>query len=761
MVKAIKRTDTSYVNPYNFVSIDKTTARTERKTGDLRGIIRCKLETLQPLIIPGEVTNPEQSGQNEHKIYTFFSYDRKTPVIPGSSLRGMLRSYFEAVTNSCMSTADNENVLYRRTGDNKTQYGIIEGDGNDGYVMYGAEKLMLNTSEFYKRPHVFGAYDATQNNNGQYSHRHKTGEEVWVKETGGKTYTTNRGFATGLRGVDDLKLKSTTTSCPAGYKEGVVLIGENYGTSRQGKHHDAVLVYTDQNPATRTKTGKPITPKDFERLRQVWGLYQPKGKVGKPGLPKGVNQKIKGAETYSGYLDAAKIPVYYSQIGEVHYLSPACIGKEVFSRAITELLKANGEHQPCNKRDHGKKVCPACALFGMVEQDNVISSRVQVRDAVQKAGQTELLLANNKTLPILSGPKITATEFYMEPYPNSEFFNYDYYKHSNGSEALIANPKLRGRKFYWHHYAEQTATPNRDQNSTFKPINKGKCFEFEIAFERLNDLELQQLLWVLSFGRYWQQPGSNNYAHKLGHGKPAGYGSVKIDVTEVKLFTIDSQTLQLKSEDGKPNDWNPGDSKSVQELLAMSDYVRAPDNVNYPVGKIPNKSHKNETGIYQWFTLNKGGVGKSKFTDVLPRATDANGNINPALALQGYEQYETENHEPDPQGNIEIVIETFPAVDKTVYSAQNAIHQSQSKPVPVNTIALQADVRRQRAKEDRIIKELAELSSEIGKPKMPVQKKADREKLSAYLQKKPRPDDASQKLAKAYDEAEAKLKQAK
>jgi hypothetical protein len=44
---------------------------------------------------------------------------------------------------------------------------------------------------------------------------------------------------------------------------------------------------------------------------------------------------------------------------------------------------------------------------------------------------------------------------------------------------------------------------------------------------------------------------------------------------------------------------------------------------------------------------------------------------------------------------------------------------------------------------------------------MPEQVKAAKEKLSRYLQDKPRPNDASPELAKAYDEAEAKLKQAK
>jgi CRISPR/Cas system CSM-associated protein Csm3 (group 7 of RAMP superfamily) len=39
-------------------------------------------------------------GKNKHKIYRFFEYEGK-PALPASSLRGMIRSVFEAVTNSC------------------------------------------------------------------------------------------------------------------------------------------------------------------------------------------------------------------------------------------------------------------------------------------------------------------------------------------------------------------------------------------------------------------------------------------------------------------------------------------------------------------------------------------------------------------------------------------------------------------------------------------------------------------------------------
>jgi hypothetical protein len=196
----------------------------------------------------------------------------------------------------------------------------------------------------------------------------------------------------------------------------------------------------------------------------------------------------------------------------------------------------------------------------------------------------------------------------------------------------------------------------------------------------------------------------------------------------------------------------------------MSDYKNAPNGVNYPHGKIPTRNQRNEIGIYQWFTLNKGGVGKSRFTDVLPRATDANGHINPEqLALHGYEQYETENPVQAPKGNIKSVIATFPAAEEAVTPAPSAVHQTQPELAPANPAATQADVQHRPTNEEmNTIRKLRDLTTEAGKSyMMPKQVKTAKDKLSAYLQKNPRPDDASPELAKAYDEAEAKLKQAK
>ena len=105
-----------FINPYNFVPLGQNCSRSEYKKGKLSGVIKYSLLTKTPLFIPD--TDPENIKiENEHKTYQFFSYDGQEPVIPGSEMRGMLRSYYEILTNSCMSAVDTDVTLSKRTSE--------------------------------------------------------------------------------------------------------------------------------------------------------------------------------------------------------------------------------------------------------------------------------------------------------------------------------------------------------------------------------------------------------------------------------------------------------------------------------------------------------------------------------------------------------------------------------------------------------------------------------------------------------------------
>jgi CRISPR-associated protein (TIGR03986 family) len=543
------------------------------------GKIECTLETLTPLFIP--------RGKDERDI-EFFSYDYTSaspkPIIPGSSIRGVVRSVFEALTNGCLSTVDDETLLYRRTNEPKTP-GLIVKNG-DKYELYRAERVMLNT----RGSHKFGK-PVNPND-------YKTGAEVYIKKTA-KPFTTSRGFGTGLYGVDDI-----THNPGNGYFKGYVLIGEAF----QRKHHDAVFINKNDFVADVTDS--------YPNLEKVWKLYQTKANGG-------VNE---GQGEYRGYLKADTLPVFYtkaSQESNNYYLSPACITKEVFYNTIRSILEKQGAYQPCDSKTG---YCDACRLFGTVdgESKSAIASRVSFRDAtpVNPSGWYD-----TPRKIILGGPKITATEFYLQD-TGADTFTYDYdITYTNSTPHRNPNdPKLRGRKFYWHSSQQENASDgaNEKMKKTIHPVKEGEKFTFFVNFDRLTADELSKLKLALAllFG------DGKQYAHKLGHAKPIGYGSVIIGVDKGLVFDLDAD-FNLTSAEPPNGEWQPDSNIPISELKKMLSWSEKPGNVQYP---------RSDGKIYNWFGKNKSKENSQfqpKFSNVLPTPLSPNLKLSSDFARGG------------------------------------------------------------------------------------------------------------------------------
>jgi len=152
----------TFVNPYHFIPLEDKCEKginyeELRAKNDLKtGWIECEIETKTPIFIPN-TTNENffdtRKNISEMNSYDFFSYnDLKndtsqqfhTPVIPGSSIRGAIRSAFESVTNSCMSTTDHKHYLYKRFA---MQY------KNAGRITKTDNKYVLQPCSMQKKKH--------------------------------------------------------------------------------------------------------------------------------------------------------------------------------------------------------------------------------------------------------------------------------------------------------------------------------------------------------------------------------------------------------------------------------------------------------------------------------------------------------------------------------------------------------------------------------------------------------------------------------
>ena len=107
-----RETEASFVNPYSFMPVKGSVIRTDPEQGTLSGKITCTIKAVTPLAIPDHEMKHTSNKSNEHFEYPFFS-KKDTHLIPGSSVRGVVRSMFETITNSCFSV-NNNNILSAR-----------------------------------------------------------------------------------------------------------------------------------------------------------------------------------------------------------------------------------------------------------------------------------------------------------------------------------------------------------------------------------------------------------------------------------------------------------------------------------------------------------------------------------------------------------------------------------------------------------------------------------------------------------------------
>jgi len=178
------------------------------------------------------------------------------------------------------------------------------------------------------------------------------------------------------------------------------------------------------------------------------------------------------------------------------------------------------------------------AIFGWIgEPDNIKdehekddskkrvsrAGRVFFSDAVFTKAEQGIWYSQAPITPsVLGSPKVTTFQHYLvqsKPDDRSQLAHYG---------SPLETTELRGHKLYWHKGdkppIKNTADVNLSQLTRISPLNSGVHFRFRIHFENLRACELGALAWALKL------PGEDaqTYRHKLGMGKPLGMGAVAI-----------------------------------------------------------------------------------------------------------------------------------------------------------------------------------------------------------------------------------------
>ena len=191
-------------------------------------------------------------------------------------------------------------------------------------------------------------------------------------------------------------------------------------------------------------------------------------------------------------------------------------------RSIAEMIsyscigtssKIESDHLPKYKHNTCRRdLCIICDIFGAMGK----KSNIKVSDFIYEDGTGKKAVLG---MPQLRTPKIG--QAYMD---NDVFRGYKYYKH--GIESIMKKGNLNCECFL-----------------------KGSVFTGSIIYENLDEEELQLLCYSLGI--------TNAFDNKIGYGKPAYYGSIRI--------TTDNNEYIRYAENYKEN--APGDIKNNIEHL--------------------------------------------------------------------------------------------------------------------------------------------------------------------------------------------------
>lgn len=178
--------------------------------------------------------------------------------------------------------------------------------------------------------------------------------------------------------------------------------------------------------------------------------------------------------------------------------------------------------------------CSACRLFGTLSGEKPLGGRVRFTDAIGDVNDIE---KGDWTLPPLQLPN---------PHRHVPFYAKDGVRPQSGP---------RGRKFYYHQNPQEvfngTILRHTHLNSRIKEyLRRDGRLHFNIWFEGLQLDELVALLFALELDRRWDAEKGRYVralGHKIGMGKPLGFGSVVLDIDdeETEVFSAANRYLEL------------------------------------------------------------------------------------------------------------------------------------------------------------------------------------------------------------------------
>lgn len=502
------------VAPYNFVPLpDQVLTVGLPPDQDVyqghTGYFTCLIETCSPTYIRGmRLANDSKESKSNPE---FFSLDGgKTPVLPGSSLRGLIRNLLEVVTYSKFEMAPKNPLVYRSVGDT-TSHGL-------NY----RKRIMHDDAKNTYTPLVKGGY--MRQSNGQWFIQPAT-------EIGGTTFCRIpiKKIPTNLSGWEACRNAKTIFATPGPYQYQDVRGGflkiryaktlRANATMAPGLHKCA-LVYSGR--MLQKNTEAIIFPPDEKIDQTKWWKIDHEMEM---NYREQISKEQEALLGRQGALQEMQPVFYLVENDKLVFFGHTMMMRMTYRKSPHDLVP---EHL---RRESDVDMVEA--LFGYTKKvgegkGKACSGRVFFSDATCT---TRGDIFEAQIYPqILATPKPTTFQHYLiQPEPNDKTKLQDY---DEGKTTL------RGYKFYWHKgnlsieqirekdqkkLDEDHGKPDsKQQYSGIRPVKSDVQFQFTLRFENLSDEELGALSWLLQLG------ADSRYRFKLGMGKPLGMGAIAL-----------------------------------------------------------------------------------------------------------------------------------------------------------------------------------------------------------------------------------------
>ena len=529
----------SAVVSYNFVPLPtkiveapqpllpQDTYYTERHSGT----IACTLTTSSPLYVRGGLTPKQLAQELEVKdLPDFFSLlERSQPVIPGSTLRGMLRALVEIASYGKMDKVTNQQRYF---------YRAVAARMDDPLAMpYRNQLRNVRAGYLKQRGREWFIQPARSIGNEGYL----KAREDDIPPTLGLVRLNDRNYR-----LQTIPISFTTKKLkPSPRNPHGRLVIDLVGTP--GKYPDQGMIVTSGNMLETGGTWQRSPRKNHAVIGEATTGEIKIADTAVEDYRNGLSDYVKEQLGDNGVLQNGR-PVFYCEpsrggSGEVVFFGHNPNFRLPYRFPDSQRAASPRDFVPASMRNDAT-IDLAEAIFGFVRGSRnntgqAMAGRVFVGDAMLDAGQHDIWYSDEPITPrILATPKPTTFQHYLVQ-SSAVRAELKHYASKPGSDTTV-----RGHKLYWHRDDQPNIglpTDQQDindsQKTQIRPVRAGVSFTFDVRFENLSAVELGALLWVL------QLAGEDNYRLSLGMGKPLGMGAVQI----VSTLSLSARTDRYSS----------------------------------------------------------------------------------------------------------------------------------------------------------------------------------------------------------------------